>query len=112
MLVIYGLYKIFTFWMARKNEVQFGLGSIIAFTFLHLFVVCTIYADMPEGQQMALPLGLSSGPVLFFHILSLLVYPVILVLIARASGYSLLSRTIPSWSTRDLRVTILAETTL
>lgn len=28
-LVIYTLYKLFTFWMARKNEVRFGVGSIV-----------------------------------------------------------------------------------
>ncbi len=109
-IVIYTLYKLFTFWMSKKNEVRFGVGSIIGFTLLHLFVVCTIYAGMPEGKQMVLALGSPSAMVLFFHVLSLLLYPLVLTLIARACGYSILTRSIDGWSTRDIRVTVLADT--
>jgi hypothetical protein len=110
MIVIYTLYKLFTFWMSKKNEVRFGVGSILGFTLLHLFVVCTIYVGMPEGKQMILALGTPSAMVLFFHVLSLLFYPVVLTLIARACGYSILTRSIDGWSTRDIRVTVLADT--
>lgn len=67
---------------------------------------------MPEGQQMVLPLGTPSAMVLFFHIVSLLIYPVALTLIARACGYSILTRSIDDWATRDIRVTVLADTAL
>lgn len=112
MIIIYTLYKLFTFWMSKKNEVKFGVGSIMGFTLLHLFVVCTIYAGMPEGKQMVLALGNPSAMVLFFHVLSLLFYPVVLTFIARAFGYSILSHTIDTWSDRDIRVTVLADTVI
>lgn len=67
---------------------------------------------MPEGQQMVLPIGGSSGLVLFFHILSLLIYPIILTLIVRTSGHNILSKCMDNWDTRDTRITVLAETTL
>lgn len=109
MLVIYGVYKAFSFWMTKKNEVRFSVGSVLGFTLLHLFVVCTVYAGMPEGKQMILALGTPSALVLFFHILSLLIYPLVLTLVARACGYGILSRSIENWSTRDIRVTVLAD---
>jgi hypothetical protein len=108
-VVIYVFYKLLSFWMAKKNEVRFGIGSVIGFTLLHLFVVCTIYTKMPEGWNMILPLGIPSAMVLFFHILSLLIYPLVLTLVARACGYGILSRSIENWSTRDIRVTVLAD---
>jgi hypothetical protein len=64
---------------------------------------------MPEGKQMNFGSGGSSGGILFFHILSLLIYPVILTIISRACGYSVLDKLIPRWSERDLRITILAD---
>jgi hypothetical protein len=67
---------------------------------------------MPEGKQMVLALGSPSAMVLFFHVLSLLIYPLVLTLIARACGYGILRRVIDSWDTRDMRVTVLADTAI
>ena len=111
MIVIYGIYKTLTLIFNGKNTISFGVFSLVGYTLLHLLVVCVIYASMPEGKQMLIPLGGSSGIILFLHVLSLLIYPVLVTLIARASGYSILSRVIPRWDERDTRIAVLVETT-
>ena len=61
---------------------------------------------------MLIPIGGSSGFGLFVHIISLLIYPIVLTLISRACGHGILNAIFSDWSTRDIRISILVETTL
>lgn len=79
---------------------------------MHLLIVCGIYASMPEGNQMALKIGTSSGASLFFHIIGLLIYPTILTIIARVSGYNIMKMLFNDWEKRDIRVRLMADTSL
>lgn len=111
-IIVYGIYKFLTAVFSREKERKFGIPSILGFFFLHLFIITTVYASITEGKQMVLQLGGSSALVLFFHIISLLFYPVVLTLIMRASWYTLLTILVQNWSLRDKRITILAETSI
>jgi len=61
---------------------------------------------MPEWQRMIAPIASPSGLALFLHILWLLIYPIILVIVLRASWYTLLSRVFWDWKDRDMRITL------
>lgn len=111
-VILYLIYKATNIFFLKKSEIRFWVFSIVGVFLLHLLIISGIYASMPEGNQMMLPLGKWSWMSLFFHIIGLLIYPVILTLITRVSGQSIMKRIIPDWINRDTRMTILVDTTI
>lgn len=111
-LFFYWIYKIYTAYFSWKKEIRFSVFSLIGIFFLHLLIVASIYANMTEGGQMIVDIGTPNWFGLFLHVISLLIYPTVLTLISRACGYSILSRIFMNWSERDIRMSILVDTTL
>lgn len=109
--ILYACYKAYTLFISEKREIRIGLFWILGLFLIHLLIFCWFYSSLPEVIQSPFMNGASpSSMVLFAHILSLLAYPVLLVFIARASGFSLLNL-IPSldWKMEDMRIRVPIE---
>lgn len=107
--LVYCIYKIFTIFFLEKKEIRFWLLGIIWWFLMHLFIVCVAYAWMREWQQMLIPVWAPWAMKLFIHILSLLIYPIILTLIMRVSWQRVIEFFIPTWTEKDKRITVLAD---
>ncbi len=107
---LYALYKGYTIFVAEKKVLKWNFWSILGLTLLHVLIICGFYSTFPEVRQSPLMSGGSvSAVTLFFHILSLLVYPLALVVITRSAGYSILRLLVAEWGKIDLRIRIGVE---
>ena len=102
---VYVIYKIISM-IQQKTKVQFSFWHLLGFSVLHIFIVAIVYTSSQNttGSPFFVTSGASSI-VLFFHIISLLIYPIFLGFLWRASGYSFL-KMIPNWDSIPLRIRI------
>lgn len=112
MIILYSLYKIGSTLFSNKRELHFWVPWVVWLFLVHLFVVCGIYATMPEWRQMVVPIWSPSGVVLFFHIISLLIYPIVLTLICRTFWLSVLRKVFSNWEEKDMRISVLVEASI
>jgi hypothetical protein len=105
---IYLIYKLISL-LNNEKKVIFTFWHIIGYAFLQLLVVTIAYTSVQvtTGSPFFVT-GWASSVVLFSHILSLLVYPIFLAFLWRATGYSIL-RWIAWWEMIPLRIRIGAE---
>ncbi len=108
-VLIYMTYKIVTLFFLDKKELKFSILSIVGFFLIHLFVVCVIYTGLPEWGYLPYATGSTGWMKIFIHILSLVIYPIVLTLITRVAGRSILSSIVPTWWEKDKRITTLAD---
>lgn len=95
--------------MTSEQRVRFSFWHISGFALLHLLIVTIAYTAMQKTVGSPFfGTGGASSIVLFWHILSLLVYPIFLAFLWRAVGYSVL-KWVGSWDSIVLRVRIGAE---
>jgi hypothetical protein len=106
--VCYGIYKFISL-MRDKKTVRIWFWHILGFSILQLLIVSVSYTASQSvvGSPFFGPGGLSSV-VLFWHSLSLLLYPIYLGLLWRTTGYAIL-KYIPTWKSIDMRIRIGAE---
>jgi hypothetical protein len=106
--VCYAIYKTISL-MREEKTVRIWFWHILGFSILQLFIVTVSYtaSQSTVGSPFFGPAGLSSV-VLFWHILSLLIYPIYLGFLWRATGHTIL-RYIPTWTTIDMRIRIGTE---
>ena len=98
----------------KKKESNDSKKSNFQYFFLHLLILCGFYSNLSDVIQSPLMNGAKpSSIVLFIHILTLLIYPALLILLTRASGYTILNM-IPQleWNNEDMRVRWPIETSI
>ena len=102
---VYLIYKIVSM-VLHKKKIRFSFWHIAGFSVLHLLIVTITYtaAQITTGSPFFVTWGASSL-VLFWHILSLLFYPIFLAFLWRAVGYSIL-KWIKWWDNILLRIRI------
>ncbi len=106
--LIYLIYKVIS-QMTSERRVRFSFWHISGFAVLHLLIITISYTAIQKTTGSPFfGIGGASSIVLFWHIISLLVYPVFLAFLWRSVGYSVL-KWIPSWDNIVLRVRIGAE---
>lgn len=94
--VVYFIYKTISL-MRSGKKVRFSFWHITGFSFLQILMVTVAYtATQSTTGSPFFGNGGASSIVLFWHILSLLVYPIFLAFLWRAVGYSVL-RWILTW---------------
>jgi hypothetical protein len=104
LLIVYGLYKFFTV-SRNKKTIQFNILWGIGAFFLHLLILCVFYTQFPEVRQSQLLNGASPASMsLFVHILSLLLYPIVLIFLSFGTGSYILWKLIPEWDTIKYRI--------
>jgi hypothetical protein len=105
---VYLVYKLISL-MTNESRVRFSFWHISGFAFLQILIVTIAYtASQNTVGSPFFGTGGASSIVLFWHILSLLVYPIFLAFLWRAVGYSIL-HLLPGWREIILRVRIGAE---
>jgi hypothetical protein len=109
--ILYLGYKIWTV-KSWKKHLHFWILGLIGLILLNLFILSVIYTGFPEVKQSPFIGSWANGMVLFFHVVGLLLYPVILILITRNSGMSLAHFIVPKWKDIDMRIRVPAEITL
>lgn len=112
LVILYSLYKIGTiaFWL---KKIQISFLGIFGIALFHIFLLCVFYTKFPEVTSSAFLSNTGiSGITLFIHILTLLFYPLVLVILTRWSGYTIFSLAHSSWEHIDKRIRIPAEITL
>ncbi len=111
-IILYGLYKVYTLFFSWKRIVKYNFLNISLFAILHLLVVCIAYTSLQQGQLSSFFAWIPpSSMVLFSHSIGLLIYPVILVIILRALGSTILWLTIENWTSEKLRFRFPIELT-
>lgn len=105
---IYLVYKI-TSLMIHTNKVRFSFWYIFWFSLINLLIITIWYTEfqVTTGSPFFGP-GWASSFVLFWHVLSLLIYPLFLAFLWRAIWYSIL-KFIKWWNDIALRIRIGAE---
>ena len=104
----YLIYKIISL-TANERRVRFSFWHIAGFALLQVLIVTVAYtASQNTTGSPFFGIGGASSIVLFWHIISLLAYPIFLGFLWRAVGYSIL-KWVPSWDDISLRVRIGAE---
>lgn len=112
-IVIYALYKIYTLFFQEKKHIQFNFFHIVGFFLLQFFILCISYTNIEWVSNS--PIFWSINPssiVLLTHSIGLLIYPFVLTLIMRSTGYTLLSLLIENWKGEKLRARVMIETTV
>lgn len=105
---IYLVYKIISLIVSHKY-VRFSFWHIFGFSILHILIVTIAYTGAQTTTWSPFfGTGWASSIVLFWHIISLLSYPIFLAFLWRALGYSIL-KWIPNWDSIILRIRIGAE---
>jgi hypothetical protein len=113
LIFVYGIYKTITLLFWNKKELRFSFWHIAGFFLIHLFLLTVIYTWLDSVQ--ASPLLGEMKPqslTLFFHIISLLLYPVALVFIVRSVGASILGKLINGWENEYLRLRVPVDIAL
>ncbi len=106
--VIYALYKGYSIITQEKN-VKFNFWHIAGFSILQILVVAVAYSSWQNvATSPFFTNTTASGINLFIHIITLLLYPLFLSFLWRATGFSIL-KYIPNWNHIDLRIRIGAE---
>ncbi len=106
--ITYLIYKTISM-MSNHRHVRFSFWHLTGFSLIHLFIVTVAYTALQKTTGSPFfGAGGASSIVLFGHIISLLVYPILLALLWRATGYSILNM-IPGWRDIILRIRIGAE---
>lgn len=110
--IILTLYGGFKFWQLSTEKKEFSYNFwIIIGSFLTIFlVICLFYANTISAKNSIAWVD-PSGFVLFFHAVTLLIYPVFLVFLWKAIGGSLFHFS-ENWKNLPTRLTALIETTL
>jgi hypothetical protein len=86
MVLAYAVYKAYMVFVSDRKEFRIGLLTIISLVLGHLLILCGFYSSLPEVIGSPFMIGENPGTlVLFFHILSLLIYPLLLVILSRSS---------------------------
>ncbi len=110
---IYITYKILTIFVFPTKKLRFGFFTILGITVFHIFILSLLYSNFPEVSRSVAGFEVKpSWLVLFFHILSLLIYPLFLVFLTRSSGFSIISIAIPHWRDVDIRIRVPVEVTI
>lgn len=107
LILIYAIYKTITVVFMEKKELRFSFWHIAGFSLLHLFLLTIIYSGL--DSVAASPLFGSykaSSLTLFFHVISLLLYPIALVFIVRGVGASILGKLVENWESEKLRLRV------
>lgn len=108
--IIYACYKVYTVFIAPKKEFKIGFFTILGGILLHLLIICGFYSSFTEVLQSPFMNGMKPASlILFFHILSLLIYPLVLTLLVRSAGFSVMSRLPLEWKNEDMRIRVPAE---
>ncbi len=109
-LIFYVIYKIITIFFIEKKQLKFNFWHLAGIALLHLFILCIIYTTLPSVQSSPLLGDIKpSSLILFFHSLSLLIYPIALVLITRSAGASVIQFIIKDWESESLRLRFLVD---
>lgn len=106
---VYFVYKIASL-MIHPKKVRLSFWHIFWFSLLQILILSIAYTES-QGAALSTPFfgaGWASSFVLFWHVLSLLVYPIFLIFLWRALGYSIL-KWIKWWNDIDIRIRIWAE---
>lgn len=76
--LVYAIYKVSSI-IIQKRKVIFSFWHLLGFSILHIFIIAIAYtaAQNTAGSPFFMASGASSV-VLFFHIISLLIYPMFL----------------------------------
>lgn len=94
-----------------KTTIRYSFWHIVGFFVLQLLTVCILYTtSIPPGTLIGVS-GAIAPFILFSHILSLLIFPVFLVFLWRAVGFTTLYMW-KSWQNHPFRLRVLAETAL
>lgn len=110
LLVLYGVYKIYTVLFSGKKQIKFTFLSIFGFSLLSFFILCVTYASFPSVTQSPLMGNMhASGLALFLHAIQLLIYPVLLTFLVRAVGSTIIRLFIKDWIQEKLRLQVLAD---
>ena len=105
---VYAIYKIASI-VTQEKKVKFNFWHIAGFALLQIFIVAISYSVWQNVTTSPFFWNTTaSGITLFIHIISLLLYPIFLSFLWRATGFSIL-KYIPNWSQIDLRIRIGAE---
>jgi hypothetical protein len=89
----------------EKKTLKLGFFTILGIGLTHLAIICGFYSALPEiTKSPLLPASSISSITLFFHVIELLIYPVILIFVTRALGYTIISKLIESWKSVDIRI--------
>ena len=106
---VYFVYKIASL-MIHPKKVRLSFWHIFWFSLLQILILSIAYTES-QGAALSTPFfgaGWASSFVLFWHVLSLLIYPIFLIFLWRALGYSIL-KWIKWWNDIDIRIRIWAE---
>lgn len=108
--ILYACYKAYTVFIVPKKELKIGFFTILGGILLHLLIVCGFYSSLTEVLKSPFLNGATpSSLVLFFHILSLLIYPLFLAILARSVGFSLMNLLPLEWKNEDMCIRVPAE---
>ena len=112
-LFLYLLYKTYSVFIAKKRTLKIWFLGILWLIFLHILILTGFYSSLPEITQSPLmKAGDISSIVLFFHIIELLIYPLILILCSRNLWYTLGKICLSSWKDIDMRIRVPMEISL
>ncbi len=110
LIAVYSAYKIWSL-MRSKEKVSWHLGHLLGYFFLQLFLVSLFYTSSIGKDLSYFFTSAPSGFTLFFHSVTLLLYPLFLAFLWRAVGASILGW-IKKWQDHPLRLRVPAETAL
>lgn len=112
-LFFYAIYKGYTLFLSPRKKIKIWFFGILWGIFLHILILSWFYSSFPEVVQSPLMWwAIPSSVTLFIHILSLLIYPLILVLLTRSVGYTLLHFIFQDWRKEDMRIRVIIEISL
>ena len=108
--VIYAMYKSWQVFR-QKIRVTFTFWHIIGFSLIHILIISLIFFTLKEVKDVSDPTVLAYGGLAtFFFIIRLLLYPLILTLISRSLGYTLLDSFFREWKNEEFRLRLPTET--
>lgn len=112
-VVIYLLYKALVVFIFPQKQLKFTFLKISGIVLAHIFLIAVFYTSFIDASNSPFMNGTSpSGFTLFFHIITLLAYPITLVFLMRSAGFTLMQFLLKEWREFDMRIRVPVEISL